>query len=31
MKKIELKRIKIAKVAPMVSGASFPGKRTSCK
>lgn len=31
MKKIEIKKIKIAKVVPLPSGASFPGKRTGCK
>lgn len=31
MKKIKIKKIKIFKVVPMLSGATFPGKRTSCK
>ena len=31
MKKIEIKKIKIAKVVPLSSGAAFPGKRTGCK
>ena len=31
MEKIKIKKIKIAKVKPMPSGASFLGKRTGCK
>lgn len=31
MKKIEIKKINITKVVPLPSGASFAGKRTSCK
>jgi len=29
--KIKIQKIKIAKVVPLVAGASFPGKRTGCK